>query len=178
MQRRELLRLLGAAASLSVLPPGADPFLVGRAVHARTPRGGPATLDSAQAALVTRLADRIIPRTDTPGASDVDVTGFIDHLLTAWYPAADRDQFLAGLAAIEARATAAGGVRFVELTEPDQLRLLTALDGATGPDGSAEWAMARIKSLTVFGYFTSERVVKEVIRTPIMPRRFEGCVHV
>lgn len=176
MQRRELLRLMGAAASLSVLPPGADPFIMGRAVHART--GGPGTLDAAQAALVTRLADRIIPRTDTPGASDVDVTGFIDHLLTAWYPAADRDAFLAGLAAIEARATAEGGVPFVELTEPDQLRLLTALDGATGPDGSAEWAMARVKSLTVFGYFTSERVVKDVTRTPIIPGRFEGCVHV
>lgn len=178
MQRRELLRLIGAAAPLSFLPLDADPFLVGRAVHARRAGGGPATLTADQTALVTRLADLIIPRTDTLGASDVDVTGFIDHLLTAWYDATERDQFLAGLAAIEARAATLRGVRFVELTETDQLTLLSALDGGKGADGSAEWAVARIKSLTVFGYFTAERVVREVTKTPIIPGRFEGCIHV
>ncbi|HBY00058.1 MAG TPA: hypothetical protein DEG93_06835, partial [Gammaproteobacteria bacterium] len=35
-------------------------------------------------ALVSRISDLIIPRTDTPGALDVKVPGFLDSLMTEW----------------------------------------------------------------------------------------------
>jgi len=178
MHRRELLRLMGAAASLSFLPPGADPLDAARALHAGRRPGVPRLLDQDQTALVDTITTLVIPRTDTPGATDVGVTGFIDHLLAEWYPDTEREHFLEGLAAIDARAVGAGAAHFVELTEPERLALLTALDGARGEPGSPEWTFARLKSLTVYGYFTSERVMKDVTRTPIIPGRFEGCVHV
>jgi len=60
----------------------------------------------------------------------------------------------------------------------DQTALLESLDGASGPAGSAEDAFATLKDLTVYGYFTSELVMKDVLRHPVIPGRHDGCVPV
>lgn len=39
--------------------------------------------------------------------------------------------------------------------------------------GLAWW---RLKGLVLHGYFTSERVQKEVLKVQVMPGRFDGCV--
>lgn len=173
MQRRDLLRLLGATAALPFLPRSADAALAfGQRVHHGVEGSGARLLRADQTALVSAIAELILPRTTTPGALDAGVPAFIDHLLAAWYPAEERDQLVAGFAAID---QAAGG-SFVGLPAAEQIALLTRLDSGTGPAGSAEWAVRRIKSLTVYGYFTSEIVVKQVTRDPIIPGRFDGCV--
>ena len=165
MQRRELVRLLGAGTLLPLLPRSLEGAVASaREAHRAARRGDLEVLSPAQAHLVTTLADLILPRTDTPGASDVGVTGFIDYMLAHWYHDDERSAFLAGLAEIDRRAAG----------RPADL--LPALDGRKGEPGSAEAEFARLKSLVIYGYFTSERVVKEVTRDPIIPGRFDGCV--
>ena len=44
-----------------------------------------------------------------------------------------------------------------------------------GP-GSPEEAWARLKSMTVYGYFTSKLVQEDVLHTVITPGRYAGCV--
>lgn len=172
MHRRDLLRLLGATAVLEFLPRSADAAIAfGQQVHAGT-GAGTRFLRPDQLDLLNAVCERILPRTDTPGALDAKVPAFIDHLLAAWYPADERTQLLAGFAAIDKAA----GSSFAKLGEREQVTLLTRLDGAKGSAGSAEWAVHQIKSLTVYGYFTSELVVKTVTRDPIIPGKFEGCV--
>lgn len=65
----------------------------------------------------------------------------------------------------------------MNLAPPDQTALLQSLDGVEGLDGSAEQAFARLKDLTI-GYFTSERVMKDVIHTQVIPGRHDGCIPV
>jgi hypothetical protein len=174
MHRRDLLRLLGAAALLPGIPRTAEAALAfGRAAHrAARAAGARRALSPEQDALVTCVTELIVPRTDTPGATDVGVTDFIDHLLAAWFPREERDHILAGLADLDRRA----GGRFVDQTAEQQAALLTALDGAKGNPGTAEAVYARLKSLTVYAWFTSEQVIKEVTKDPIIPGRFDGCV--
>ncbi len=173
MHRRDLLRLLGTGALLPFVPGTLEEaFRFGHAAHLAAERAGLEVLSAAQAELVTTLADLIIPRTDTPGASDVGVTGFVDHLLAAWYHDDERDHFRAGLADIDRRA----GGTFTAIPADRQTALLQAIDGTKGEPGSAEAEFARLKALTVYGYFTAERVVKEVTREPVIPGRFDGCV--
>lgn len=177
MDRRNLLRILGATAALPLLPASGGGVQLGRGLHAGLRQNADLQLLTAdQAALVTLLADMIIPRTDSPGASDVGVTAFIDHLLAEWYQPDEVQPLLAGLGMINTIAQLDFGSRFVELPEPDRVSLLTSIDNRKGASGSAEAAFARIKSLTVYGYFTSERVMTEVTREPIIPGRFDGCV--
>ena len=177
MLRRELLSILGQAAAVSVLAPLSPEERLGwgRRLHASlVEHPGMVALDRARSALVAELADLILPRTDTPGANDVRVVEFIDRILAFWDTAEERDRFLAGLDAIQARVGSGG---LAALSPEQQNGLLTPLDQSENPaTGSAEEAWARLKSMVVYGYFTSKEVQETVLKTVILPGRYDGCV--
>lgn len=177
MKRRDLLRAMGGAAAASLLAPltPEERLRIGTVMHAEVRPGRYRTLDARQASLVAEIAETIIPATDTPGAKDVGVTEFVDLLLTEWFTTEERDAFRAGLDGIDRAARAAGGA-FVELDRDARVRVLTPLDGAPGPLDSAAGAFERMKSLTVYGYFTSREVQTNVLETVIIPGRYDGCV--
>lgn len=158
---------------LGGLPEG-ERLRVAGTLHARRRPGTYQVLDPGQATLLRTLVDAIIPPTDTPGAGDVGVVEFIDLLLADWYTAEERRDLLAGVARIEQTAAAAGG-SLAELPADARTRVLTDLDGARGPLESAAGAFGRIKSLTVYGYFTSRDVQTRVLETVIIPGRYDGC---
>jgi hypothetical protein len=180
MHRRELLRVMGAAAVVPVLAPLSPDIqlAIGRALHVRLPGRVLQSLDAHQDATVTRIAEMIIPETDTVGASSVKVHEFVDLLLTEWYSPEQRDRFLTGLADIDARSRQVHGAAFVDLSAGDQNAMLFALDGAEKGPGSAEDAVKTLKQLTIYGYFTSEIVMKDVLHHQIIPGRHDGCVPV
>ena len=109
MERRDLIRAFGAATALALVPHDA------MAAWARVASGvRPATgLTEAQLAMVNAIADTIIPRTDTPSASDVGVASFVDVIVSENYDDAERDRFTAGLEAIDVNARAEGVANFV-----------------------------------------------------------------
>jgi hypothetical protein len=180
MNRREVLHLLGGIAVAPMLAPASPEGLwdLGRAIHARLASRTGRTLDAHQMETVTRIAELILPETDTPGATRVRVPEFIDLMLTEWYPARERDNFLRGLADIDTRSRQGSGGVFVDLRGADQSAVLQALDGMKGAEGSAENAFATVKQLTIYGYFTSEVVMKDVIHYRVIPGRFDGCIPV
>ncbi len=105
----------------------------------------PRVLTADQALLVASVAEHIIPATDTPGAREADVQGFIDTMLAEYYTADERKRFLAGLADLDARARTASGMTFLRSTPAQQRSILEALDreafpksvqGATGDPGN------------------------------------------
>ena len=93
MQRREVLRILATGTALQLAP--AKLLVFAREVRTlMASQAAPRTLNAHQAATVTTIAELILPRTDTPGATDVGATEFIDLILTEWYDEADRSRFL------------------------------------------------------------------------------------
>jgi len=181
MDRRELVRSLAAVVALPFVPTDPDAALgFATALHERS--GGQQsfrTLSSRQQRLVADLVDRIIPATDVPGALAVGVPEFIDLLLTEWFDASDRDRLLEGLADIDRRSAADGGASFSDLPEARKLTLMRTLDASPrDEEEGAAAAFGRIKALTVYGYFTSELVSKEVLRTQVYFEDFDGCAPV
>ncbi|MEP6573475.1 MAG: gluconate 2-dehydrogenase subunit 3 family protein [Gemmatimonadota bacterium] len=182
MNRRQVLSYLGAAALAPLLAPlSAEKKLeIGQALHARLsgaarPRAGLA-LSANQREMVAEIAEIIIPETDTPGARSVHVDEFIDMLLAEWYSPEERDQFIAGLGEIDARAMQRSGHPFLELAPGDRIALLETLDGTAGQPGTAEGTFARLKNLTVYGWCTSKEVSTNVLKVEIIPGRYDGCV--
>lgn len=178
MDRRTLIRALGAAAVAPLLVPlsPAERLAAAEALHARAGRDGGGALDARQLALVTALSDSILPRTDTPSASDVGVPAFVDLLLAEWYPAGERDSFIAGLQALDARCRAAHGTGFADAASDTRAAFLETVDGRPGEPASAEGAFRQLKALTIYGYFTSRPVAVDVLHVRIIPGRYDGCV--
>lgn len=176
MDRRELLQLLSASAALALLPRGEDLLAVGRGLHHAAPVPPLHPLDREHRDLISLIADRILPRTDTPGALDIEATAFIERLLSDWYPDDERARFLAGIAEIQARARRDHGGPLETLDETTQVGLLAALDGETGAPETAGGALARLKGLVTYAWLTSDRVRNEVTHSPVIPGRFDGCI--
>jgi hypothetical protein len=181
MHRRQILSVLGTAALAPLFAPlsARERWAAGTSLHDRATRqAGGRALSPAQMALVTALADTVIPRTDTPGAVDVGAPAFVDLLLAEWYPDQERQEILAGFDAWDARCREAQGNSFAALDESGRIAFLTVVDAETGPAGSPAGAYAAIKSAIVFGYVTSKQVAEAHRTTPIIPGRFDGCVPV
>ncbi len=193
MDRRQFLeQLAGLSAAVPglALLPGLE--ALAQQVHARTrSASGLRTLDATQDGMVTRIADILLPQTDTIGASAVGVNRFIDLLLSESMPDTKRQRFLAGLAAIDARCRERHGASFAAAGAAPQQALVRELDAhLPAPTNSSEELAARerapmtaesgyaqLKALAVLGYFTSEPVTK-LMNAPVIPGRFDGCVHV
>jgi len=172
MERRDLLRATGAAAALSFFGAPRDAL----AIWSRVARGGAILggLSEQQLALIGAVADTILPRTDTPSATDVGVPAFIDVVVSENDSDEDRAAFVAGLDLIEARAKATAGSAFAQLAPSARASVIESIEAAQDRRAEPARTYWRLKGLIVHGYFTSEPVMKEVLKVEVMPGRFEG----
>lgn len=181
MHRRELLHLLGGAAAAPALAklPTDRLLAVGRSL----PRGQYQlrVLDPHQNETVATIAEMIIPETDTPGARTARVNEFIDLLLAEWYTEEEKARFLQGLADVDQRSRSLFGADFVAATEPRRTAILRGMDAEVQAlrEAKAEpdqHFFARMKNLTLFGYYTSEVGMTQELRYKVIPGRYDGCV--
>jgi len=115
------------------------------------------------------LVDTIIPRTDTPGASDAGVPAFIDRRLAA-NPALT-EVFRSGMKSLDADAQARFGAAFPAVSPEQQIALLTSRQD--------EPFFTAMKGLTVDGYYTSEAGLKQELgwHGNTFLTEFKGCDH-
>ncbi|MGC1450745.1 MAG: gluconate 2-dehydrogenase subunit 3 family protein [Candidatus Sulfotelmatobacter sp.] len=99
MDRRKGLHLLATGTALRLAPRNVLAVLR----EALDTPASPRTLDPHQDATVKAMAELILPRTDMPGATDVNAGGFIDLILTEWYDEQERTRFLDCLAEVDLR---------------------------------------------------------------------------
>jgi hypothetical protein len=139
----------------------------------------PAALSAEELEIVATIADIIIPRTGTPGATDVGVSAFIDLIVDEWMDDEDAALMRAGLAEVDEAATARFGRPFVACAGDEQLQLVSEYDAqlpAPGSDAAMpESFYPTLKRLVVTGYFTTETGASQT-GYRITPGAFEGCV--
>jgi len=184
MHRRELMRVLGGALAVPLLSglPGERLDALGRAAHRRAQAraGRLAVLDPHQVETVATIAEMIIPETDTPGARAARVPEFIDLMLAEWSADDDRARFLAGLADVDVRSRDLFSADFAAATEPQRIAILSGLDAEVTALRRAKAKPEKhffhqIKSLTLYGFYTSEIGAAE-IHYEIIPGSYDGCV--
>ncbi|MDG2421438.1 MAG: gluconate 2-dehydrogenase subunit 3 family protein [Gammaproteobacteria bacterium] len=148
--RREILQGLIVSIGGSSLLTACDGF----AKIAPTVDGELRFYSSEEIELVTKISDLIIPRTDTPGASDVNVSGFLDGLMAEWANAETRENHHRDIKRIGGQL----GDSFRELDEQDAKNKLANLDTrAYAADRPDEYSAYRsLKGLITQAYFASE----------------------
>ncbi len=176
-QRRLVLSvgaLLGASA--------AAPFLAKQSVStalAYTPRKNEALIaagklfSSAQMSTLRAVCQTVIPATDTLGAGDVDVHGFIDNQLLHCFKESDQQKVIQLIASIDEHS----GERFDELEIEEQHKLLNRIDTpGLWFDQTTHQHFRFLKSLIVFGYFTTEEGASKALKFLAFPGDFKGSV--
>ena len=151
------------------------PSLIANVLQAAATPGAKAVfLSPAQLDLVTAIAERILPRTDTPGATDVGVPAFVDLMLGKYSTESERQVFTAGLDEVNAASLASHAQSFVKISAAQQDAILMKI--AVASQKKDKTFFHQIKELTVVGYFTSEIVGRTVLHYDPVPGRFQGCV--
>ena len=168
ISRREAIRRAALIAGVAVSPAWLE--MVGRA---QAP-AAKSYLTPAQAALAAAVTDRILPKTDTPGAADVGVPAFIDRLYGEFMSDPERKLLISGLDEIESAAKAAHSTSFSALTTEQKDGVLRRV--ATSQEGRDPSSFALIRSATIAGYFTSEQVGRNVLHYDPVPGAYDGCV--
>ena len=120
------------------------------------------------------VAERIIPKTDTPGAIEVGVPAFIDLMYGQYLTDEEKRILVAGLAKVESLSTAAHQRGFAQLSGQQQDSLLKGV--AEAAQHQEKTFFHAIRELTLLGYFTSEPVGKTVLHYDPIPGRYDPCV--
>ena len=188
MDRREAIKRAAIMVGGSILMPD-----ILKAWNAPTVIENPFfTITAAQEALITEIAETIIPTTSTPGAKAAGVPAFIIKMLADCYEPKVSEGFMTNLAVFDAGCTTKYGKSFVSLGEAERIESLKAaekqaiLDRDKYKKEAQSWGMSTIegaqpffsmiKNLTATGYFTSEIGCNQALRYEAVPGRYDGNV--
>ena len=190
MDRRGLIQSIGLLIGAAALPAEA------LAVTRRRRRGAaPAArfLTPAQFALLSAVADTILPTSDSPGAVEAQVPQRIDSLLSHWAAPATRTDLAGALGRIDAAARTAKGQPFAALSAADRAAVLRPHDAAAlavvpPPPGAApmnffsarvsvaDQGYYRLKDLVIDLYYFSEVANTRELTYIHVPGKFQPSI--
>jgi hypothetical protein len=154
-----LLSACGGRVTLETLAPSAEPRFYG----------------DREMALLSRMSDLILPRTETPGALDVQVPALLDKLMAEWANAETRTEHRAALAALDAELGARAGGDFLVAPDAAAEQTLAALDrDAFTGDGLEGYR--GLKGLITQMYFATEGGAVDELGWVGVPGRWDPCV--
>jgi len=178
-------QLIGSAALLAALI-GAPLYIK---LHEDARDGRTATPD--QMIMLRRVVEAVIPRTDTPGAAEVGVDGFVAlalaHGLEGTLAPSGSSQ--PNLPRLKGRPAPAGldlldwlseqlqreGVGDVVTTTDAVIeRALTTIDAAAFAKGQEASPWRKLKALILLGYYTSEAGATRELRYELVPGRWDA----
>ncbi len=191
MKRRELLRYTAYITGVAISGPVASALLAGckrdEAVAAGEAVYAPSFFSKEEYEYISKLADTMLPTTDTPGALDVGAPEMVDKMVGQVYSEEARDKFRTGLKELMRRMDAdntEGGFRGLDsektlvylqdqdlhYKDPD-----TPWDTVPEAEGTARSTYFDLKSQLVGAWFNSEEIGTEVLAYLPVPGEYIPC---
>ena len=119
----------------------------------------------------------VIPKTDTPGAAEVDAHGFLDNQLFHCHTKEQQQQAQSVLIKIDQMANKEFSKPFLACDKQQQHGLLTSLEqlrNGFSSEDKQNWKL--VKGLIIFGYYTSEPGATQELEYLATPGGFTGSV--
>ncbi|HMQ61731.1 MAG TPA: gluconate 2-dehydrogenase subunit 3 family protein [Flavilitoribacter sp.] len=178
MNRREILRYTALATGAAVAGPLVSSLLTGcrtdTAAGAET--GTLEFFKPEEFDLVRELADLILPKTDSPSASEAGVHHMIDHMVGSVYVEADQAAYRSGFTALAGYLDQSG---FRDLPADKKTELLKTLDLFNNEALSGvRQAFLDFKQQVIAYYLTSEAVGTHFLTYLPVPGSYEPCITV
>ena len=147
----------------------------------------PIFFTAAQADILAQITETILPKTQTPGATDIGVAQFIDKVIGLLLNKESQQEILKGIEEIDALAKTRFNKNFKARSADQKVELLLELDKNAGSYPLTLWGITlekpgpvsffrHLKRLTLFAFFTSEEIGKGVLRYDPVPGDYLACV--
>ena len=173
MERRNALRNIGLGLGYMAATPTILSMLQSCNATAE-PGWAPQFFTEEQAMFITTAVDVILPKTDTPAASEVNVPQFMDRFYAEILTQEDQAKVREGLEAFVALAAANGGSDATAITTALEKTLKTAPSTGQAPGPAVEFAY-ELRGKTIWSYKTSEYVGEEVLVYLPVPGEYLPC---
>lgn len=131
---------------------------------------------------ITEVGETILPATDTPGAKEAGVAGFVATMVVDCYDPATLDTFKNGIATM----TRSFEQEFGHSYEQGDLEERTIFLNRLEDEAEAHYLTKSVtdpehyyrifKELVLLGYFTSEPGCTKALEYVAVPGRYEGCI--
>ncbi len=188
MNRRDALRKTALFAGSAVAAPTMLSLLQACAKQDRL-TWTPQFLGEDQARFITAFVDFLLPKTETPGGLDVKADIFMDSIYAKTYDEAGQKNVVAEIDKFNADCKATYGKVFAELSAEDKAACFQAHEAKSPKFPKNVWGTAvgpsepvgfyrGLKSMTLWAYFTSEEIGKNVLSYDPIPGEFKGCIPV
>lgn len=186
MNRRTALKNTTLVAGTAILFPSLATLLQSCQQQARVD-WQPTFLSVPHAELLATLVDTLLPKTETPGGLEVKVDMFMDLVFSKLYNEEGQKNIVAELNAFDEKCQAQYGHRFSELTNAQRQELLQAEEASNAKFNGGVWGTTvgkqapvgfyrSMKSLALWGYFSSEEIGRDVLNYDPVPGEYRGCV--
>ncbi len=187
MNRREYIKNTALALGLGVSGVAFSEIFIACAKDAKLD-WKPVFLSTNQAATIAEIAETILPKTKTPGAKELGVPQFIDKMVNDTMDAKGKEQFVKDLDAFNEVCKDKYGKNFVELEPVKREAYLLELEKENPRSGMNLWGInlepdapkptfyKTVKSLTLFGFYTSESIGKNVLVYDPIPGEYMACM--
>jgi hypothetical protein len=164
MHRREALQ------KLAILLGGTLSLPVQAALLGEKRNFTPIDIPSDQQALITQLAEVIMPETDTPGAKKAGVGEFIVRVIKDCSSAEEQQKFMQGLQKTDTLSQSSFGKPFTGLNLLQQTEVMNTIAR------QEKDFFLNLRELTIVGFFTSQTGATEVLQYLPVPGRFQGDI--
>jgi len=129
-----------------------------------------------QFTLVGLLADTILPRTDSPSATDVKVHITLDSMLGQVFNSTYQVAFKSNWLALEKYL---GQQQFLQLAPPAQVDALRSLELSKDEDAaSAKKGLVEFKQQVIAYYLTTEEIAEKFLNYLPIPGFYKPCISV
>ena len=178
IDRREMLKTLTLLTGYTLTAGAASAFLAGckNDPAAAGLAGSVSILSDDQIKTLAAIVDRIIPKTDTPGAVDAGVEQYIALAVNKFYKAEDQKKFLENFARFDKLATDKYKKTFAQLSDQNKDDILKILAEEWKKNEKDPHIFKEIRDLTVTGYCTSEAGAKQLLKYDPIPGPYKGCI--
>ena len=162
--------VLGASAAASSIS-----ALLVRAAEAAADNKPAEFFAADEFALLTSVADTLIPDTATPGAVAVGVPHFVDLMFVEWASAERKQRYREGLAGLADDLQAAGAPDFASADAGLQLQALSTVDQRAFTEDAYGNFYRELKKLLMFAYYTTETGATEELQYEALTPNYIAC---
>lgn len=178
MKRREIVKYTALATGAALSAPLISSILSGcnTEVASQTDGFKPVFFKSEDFERVTDLVDVILPRTDSPSATEVGVHRMIDHMVGKAYKVDAQSNYRKGYNAL---ASYLKSNRYDDKDGNEKQGILSGLlRSNSAADAEAKEGLNNLRNQTIAYYLTTEEVGTKFLNYLPVPGTWEPCVSV